>query len=85
MTTLAEFMIIVGANNRPPMLDKSLYDSWKIRIEFYMENKENGRIILDLVQNGPLIWPTIVQEDGATRKTTYVELYATEKLQADCY
>nr|GEY81898.1 hypothetical protein [Tanacetum cinerariifolium] len=29
MTTLAEFMIIVGADNRPPMLEKSLYDSWK--------------------------------------------------------
>ncbi|GJW50870.1 hypothetical protein Tco_0092221 [Tanacetum coccineum] len=29
MTTLAEFMIISGANNRPLMLEKSLYDSWK--------------------------------------------------------
>nr|GEU56436.1 retrovirus-related Pol polyprotein from transposon TNT 1-94 [Tanacetum cinerariifolium] len=29
MTTLAEFMIIVGADNRPPMLDKTMYDPWK--------------------------------------------------------
>ncbi|GJR86441.1 hypothetical protein Tco_0210452 [Tanacetum coccineum] len=29
MTTLAEFMILSGADNRPPMLDKDLYDSWK--------------------------------------------------------
>ncbi|GKD43480.1 hypothetical protein Tco_1268125 [Tanacetum coccineum] len=29
MTTLAEFMIIAGLDNRPPMLEKSLYDSWK--------------------------------------------------------
>ncbi|GJT21216.1 hypothetical protein Tco_0891153 [Tanacetum coccineum] len=29
MTTLAEFMIITGADNLPPMLEKSLYDSWK--------------------------------------------------------
>ncbi|GJU56827.1 ribonuclease H-like domain-containing protein [Tanacetum coccineum] len=29
MTTLAEFMIIASADNRPPMLEKSLYDSWK--------------------------------------------------------
>ncbi|GJW30135.1 hypothetical protein Tco_0047010 [Tanacetum coccineum] len=29
MTTLAEFMIIVGADNCPPMLEKSMYDSWK--------------------------------------------------------
>ncbi|GJS22906.1 hypothetical protein Tco_0451538 [Tanacetum coccineum] len=47
MTTLAEFMIIAGADNRPPMLDKTMYDSWKIRMELYMENKENGRMILN--------------------------------------
>nr|GEY53814.1 hypothetical protein [Tanacetum cinerariifolium] len=29
MTTLVEFMIIAGANNRHPMLEKSLYGSWK--------------------------------------------------------
>ncbi|GJT27703.1 hypothetical protein Tco_0907978 [Tanacetum coccineum] len=84
MTTLAEFMIIARANNRPPMLEKSLYDSWKSRMELYMENMENERMILDLVQNGPLVWPTIVQEDGTTRKKTYAELFATEKIQADC-
>ncbi|GKE79638.1 phosphopantothenoylcysteine decarboxylase-like protein [Tanacetum coccineum] len=27
--TLAEYMILSDANNRPPMLDKDLYDSWK--------------------------------------------------------
>ncbi|GKD23406.1 hypothetical protein Tco_1225109 [Tanacetum coccineum] len=84
MTTLAEFMIISGADNRPPMLEKSLYDSWKSRMEFYMENKDNGKMILDSIQNGPLVWPTVVQEDGTTRKKTYAGLFATEKLQADC-
>ncbi|GJZ48679.1 hypothetical protein Tco_0602511 [Tanacetum coccineum] len=83
MTTLAEFMIIAGANNRPPMLEKSLYDSWKSRMEFYMENKENGRMILDSVQNGPLVWPSVVQKDVTTRKKTYAELSATKKLQTD--
>ncbi|GJT51410.1 integrase, catalytic region, zinc finger, CCHC-type containing protein [Tanacetum coccineum] len=29
MTTLAEFMILSGGDNRPPMLDKDLYDSRK--------------------------------------------------------
>ncbi|GKA41662.1 hypothetical protein Tco_0734322 [Tanacetum coccineum] len=58
-------MIIAGAGNRPPMLEKSLYDSWKSRMEFYMENKYNGRMILDLVQNGPLVWHIAVQEDVA--------------------
>ncbi|GJY63654.1 hypothetical protein Tco_0465114 [Tanacetum coccineum] len=84
MITLAEFMIIAGADNRPPMLEKSLYDSWKICIEFYMKNRENGRMILDSIQNGLLVWPTITEEDGTTRKKTYAELSASEKLQADC-
>ncbi|GJY78510.1 hypothetical protein Tco_0484311 [Tanacetum coccineum] len=83
MTTLAEFMIIAGADNHPPMLEKSLYDSWKSRMEFYMENMVNGRIILDSVLNGLLVWPTITQEDGTTRRKTYAEFSATEKLQAD--
>ncbi|GKC39381.1 hypothetical protein Tco_1051765 [Tanacetum coccineum] len=84
MTTLAKFMIIVDADNSPPMLEKSLYDSWKIRMELYMENRENRRMILDSVLNGLFVWPTVVQEDGTTRKKTYAELCAIEKIQADC-
>ncbi|GJX87251.1 hypothetical protein Tco_0339265 [Tanacetum coccineum] len=84
MTALAEFMIIVGADNCPPMLEKSLYDSWKSRMEHYMENRENERMILNSVQNGPLIWPTVTEPDGTTRTKTYEELSATEKIQADC-
>nr|GEU34357.1 hypothetical protein [Tanacetum cinerariifolium] len=38
MTTLAEYMILSGADNRPPMLDKALLDSWKSIIELYMQN-----------------------------------------------
>nr|GEW65638.1 retrovirus-related Pol polyprotein from transposon TNT 1-94 [Tanacetum cinerariifolium] len=83
MITLAEFMIIAGADNRPPMLKKSMYDSWKSRMELYMKNTENERMILNLYQNDPLVWPTIVQEDGTTRTKKYEELPVIEKLQAD--
>ncbi|GJY25095.1 hypothetical protein Tco_0399821 [Tanacetum coccineum] len=37
MSTLAEFMIVAGADNRPPMLDKPQYESWKSRMEFYIQ------------------------------------------------
>ncbi|GJW26602.1 hypothetical protein Tco_0040413 [Tanacetum coccineum] len=77
-------MIIAGADNRSPMLEKSMYDSWKSCMELYMENRWNMRMIFNLVQNGPLVWPTIVQEDGTTRTKKYEELSVTEKLQADC-
>nr|GEW45668.1 hypothetical protein [Tanacetum cinerariifolium] len=83
MTTLAEFMIIVSADNRPPMLDKSLYDSWKSRMKLYIENQKNGRMILNSLQIGLLVWPTVVEEDVTTRTKKYKELSVAEKLQAD--
>ncbi|GKD76114.1 hypothetical protein Tco_1334396 [Tanacetum coccineum] len=81
--TLAEYMILSGADNRPPMLDKDLYDSWKSRMELYMQNREHGRMILESVEHGPLIWPT-VEENGVIRTKKYAELSAAEKIQADC-
>ncbi|GJS83150.1 hypothetical protein Tco_0749691 [Tanacetum coccineum] len=83
MTTLAEFMILSGGDNRPPMLEKHMYDSWKSRMELYIQNKEHGRMILESVEHGPLIWPTI-EENGDDRQRQYEELSATEKIQADC-
>nr|GEW36270.1 hypothetical protein [Tanacetum cinerariifolium] len=74
--TLAEYMILSGADNHPPMLDKDLYDSWKSRME---KNREYERMILKLVKHGPLIWLTI-EENGVTRTKKYVELSATEKI-----
>nr|GEV22014.1 copia protein [Tanacetum cinerariifolium] len=81
--TLAEYMILSGADNRPPMLDKDLYDSWKIRMELYMKNREDGRMILKSVKTGSLIWPT-VEENRVTKTMKYAELSAAEKIQADC-
>ncbi|GJR79845.1 hypothetical protein Tco_0150630 [Tanacetum coccineum] len=59
MTTLADKAILSGADNRPPMLEKDMYDSWKSRMELYMMNRQHGRMILESVENGLLIWPSI--------------------------
>nr|GEX37564.1 hypothetical protein [Tanacetum cinerariifolium] len=83
MTILAEHMIVVGADNRPPMLDKIMYNSWKSRILLYIKGKEHGRMPLKLVLEGPLVYPTI-EVDGVTRLKTYEELSDKEKLQDDC-
>ncbi|GJW63870.1 hypothetical protein Tco_0115754 [Tanacetum coccineum] len=48
------------------MLDKDLYDSWKSQMELYLQNREHGRMILESVENGLLIWPTI-EENGVFR------------------
>ncbi|GJU22429.1 retrovirus-related pol polyprotein from transposon TNT 1-94 [Tanacetum coccineum] len=83
MTTLADKAILSGADNRPPMLEKDMYDSWKSIMELYMMNRQHGRMILEFVENGPLIWPSI-EENGVTRPKKYSELSATEAIQADC-
>ncbi|GKA52949.1 retrovirus-related pol polyprotein from transposon TNT 1-94 [Tanacetum coccineum] len=83
MTTLVDKAILSGADNRPPMLEKDMYDSWKSRMELYMMNRQHGRMILESVKNGPLIWPSI-EENRVTRRKKYSELSATEAIQAEC-
>nr|GEZ49340.1 hypothetical protein [Tanacetum cinerariifolium] len=82
MTTLADKAILSGADNRPPMLEKELYDFWKSKMELYMMNRQHGRMILESIENGPLIWPAI-KENGVTRPKKYSELTSAEAIQAD--
>ncbi|GJT04018.1 retrovirus-related pol polyprotein from transposon TNT 1-94 [Tanacetum coccineum] len=84
MSTLAEFMIVVDADNRPPMLDKSMYESWKSSMELYIQGKDHERIILNSFKNSPLIWPTVEQENGTVRPKIYEKLSDKENLQVDC-
>nr|GEX54940.1 hypothetical protein [Tanacetum cinerariifolium] len=65
------------------MLEKDMYNSWKSRMELYMLNRQHGRMILESIENGPLLWPT-VEENRVTRPKKYSKLSATEAIQADC-
>nr|GEY20488.1 hypothetical protein [Tanacetum cinerariifolium] len=66
MASLANKAIFSGAENRPPMLEKDMYDSWRSRMEMYMLNRQHGKIILESVEHGPLLWPSVTEE-GVTR------------------
>nr|GFB38003.1 hypothetical protein [Tanacetum cinerariifolium] len=83
MTSLADKAILSGADNRPPMLEKDMYDSWKSRMELCILNQQHGRMLLESVESGTLLWPTI-KENGVTRLNKYSELSTTEAIQADC-
>nr|GEU71467.1 hypothetical protein [Tanacetum cinerariifolium] len=83
MTTLANKAILLGADNRPPMLEKDMYDSWKSRMKLYMMNRQHGRMILESFENGPLLWP-ITKENRVTRPKKYSKLSAMEAIQSDC-
>nr|GEW05530.1 retrovirus-related Pol polyprotein from transposon TNT 1-94 [Tanacetum cinerariifolium] len=83
MTSLADKAILSGADNCPPMLEKDMYDLWKSRMKLYMLNRQHGRMKLESVENGPLLWP-IVEENEVTRPKKYSELSATEAILVDC-
>ncbi|GKC98323.1 hypothetical protein Tco_1168598 [Tanacetum coccineum] len=82
MTTLAEHIIVVGFENRPPMLEKSMYDSWASRICLFIKGKKHGRMMFDSINNGLLVYP-IVKEDGQTRPKKYSEFTEAQQLQDD--
>nr|GEU74451.1 integrase, catalytic region, zinc finger, CCHC-type, peptidase aspartic, catalytic [Tanacetum cinerariifolium] len=73
----------LGADNRPPILKKDIYDSWESIMELYMLNRQHGRMIFESVENGLLLWPT-VEENGVTRPKKYSNLSAMEAIQPDC-
>nr|GFC95202.1 hypothetical protein [Tanacetum cinerariifolium] len=66
MTTLAEHIIVAGAENCPPTLEKSMYDSWASRIRLFIKGNKNVRMMLDSIDNDLLVYLT-VEENGQTR------------------
>nr|GEX41679.1 hypothetical protein [Tanacetum cinerariifolium] len=52
-------------------------------MELYMLNIQHGQMILESIENGPLLWPT-VEENGVTRSKKHSELSAIKTIQADC-
>ncbi|GKC03613.1 hypothetical protein Tco_0995223 [Tanacetum coccineum] len=64
MLTLAENVIIAGADDRPPMLDKTQYSSWASRMLLYIRGKENGKLLFDSVLNGPFKYCTVIVLDA---------------------
>ncbi|GJS01934.1 hypothetical protein Tco_0318442 [Tanacetum coccineum] len=83
MTTLAKHIIVAGAENRPPMLEKLMYDSWASRIHLFIKGKKNGWMMLDSIDNGLLVYLTI-EENRQTRPKKYSELIEAQQLQDDC-
>nr|GEV16869.1 ribonuclease H-like domain-containing protein [Tanacetum cinerariifolium] len=51
MATMGENVIAAGAEIRPSMLKKGMYDSWQSRIMLYIEGKENGEMLIDSIKN----------------------------------
>lgn len=95
MTTVTSIDDIqaVGSDTRPPMLDRTNYESWSQRIRLYCQGKENGENILKSIDEGPFQMGTTrdvisTSEDGSVtfgidRPRTYHDLNEAEKKRFD--
>ncbi|GJU09014.1 retrovirus-related pol polyprotein from transposon TNT 1-94 [Tanacetum coccineum] len=93
MSSNSDDIQAAGSHTRPPMLDRTDYESWSQRIRLYCRGTENGLRILQSIDQGPF-------ELGTTRNTlrttpeggvllgperprTYEDLSDTEKKRYD--
>ncbi|GJY64056.1 retrovirus-related pol polyprotein from transposon TNT 1-94 [Tanacetum coccineum] len=83
MTTMAENVIVAEADNCPPMLEKSMYNSWQSRMLLYIRGKEHGKDLVDSVLHEPFQYGTVVEND-ITRSRTYEKLTNKEKICEEC-
>ena len=93
ISTVAEDVQAAGSDTRPPMLDRTDYDSWAQRIRLYCLGKENGVNILKSIDEGPYRVETTrdildTNEDGTPvygmdRPKMYDELDDKEKKRFD--
>ncbi|GJR93354.1 hypothetical protein Tco_0265528 [Tanacetum coccineum] len=60
--TLAEYMILSGADNRPPMLDKDLYDSWKSESMVERSLNQSKTVNTKFLNNLPPEWSKFVTD-----------------------
>ncbi|GJX49890.1 hypothetical protein Tco_0276735 [Tanacetum coccineum] len=89
MLTLAENVIVAGADNRPPILEKTHYSSWASRMLLYIKGKEDGKLLVDSVLQGPFKYGTVLVPETKTtpatvRDRTYDELTNDEKISESC-
>ncbi|GJT90739.1 hypothetical protein Tco_1079584 [Tanacetum coccineum] len=89
MTTMAVHVIVARADNHPPMLDKSQYNSWQSLMLLYIKGKEHGKDLYDSVINGPFQYGTVEVPRTETtllftRERTYDDLTDKEKIHEVC-
>ncbi|GJX00862.1 retrovirus-related pol polyprotein from transposon TNT 1-94 [Tanacetum coccineum] len=53
MSSNSDDIQAAGSDTRPPMLDRTDYESWSQRIRLYCRGKENGLQILQSIDQGP--------------------------------
>ncbi|GKF17412.1 hypothetical protein Tco_0062330 [Tanacetum coccineum] len=92
MSNMSEDIWYAGSDTRPPMLDRTDFESWQQRIRLYYLGKDNGENIMKSITEGPFQMGTFIQtpaEDaeetkgalqlGPERARVFTDLSAEEK------
>ncbi|GJX01931.1 hypothetical protein Tco_0185844 [Tanacetum coccineum] len=93
MSSNSDDIHAAGSDTRPPMLDRTDYESWSQRTRLYCRGKENGIYILQSIDHGPFELGTTRDTIGTTpeggvllrteRPRTYDDLNENEKKRFD--
>ncbi|GJR22479.1 hypothetical protein Tco_0971006 [Tanacetum coccineum] len=61
MSNMSEDIWYAGSDTRPPMLDRTDFESWQQRIRLYCLRKDNGENIMKSITEGPFQMGTFIQ------------------------
>ncbi|GJY19370.1 hypothetical protein Tco_0390861 [Tanacetum coccineum] len=85
MSTKDKESIAVGTDNRPPMLEESDFDSWKIHIQRYIREKPNEKLVWNSIKNGPTSHPTTTdttrEGEQQTQESEKREMMSSQRLR----
>ncbi|GJY97971.1 hypothetical protein Tco_0514881 [Tanacetum coccineum] len=59
MSSMQEDIQCAGSDTRPPMLDRTDFESWQQRIRLYCLGKDNGENIMKSIKEGPFQMGTV--------------------------
>ncbi|GKC25597.1 hypothetical protein Tco_1027747, partial [Tanacetum coccineum] len=69
MSSMSEDIQCAGSDTRPPMLDRTDFESWQQRIRLYCLGKDNGENIMKSINEGPFHMGTVILERISHKKT----------------
>ncbi|GJX29352.1 hypothetical protein Tco_0237431 [Tanacetum coccineum] len=68
MSNMSEDIQYAGSDTRPPMLDRTDFESWQQRIRLYCLGKDNGENIMKSITEGPFKMGTFIQTPAKETK-----------------
>ncbi|GJW70405.1 hypothetical protein Tco_0127322 [Tanacetum coccineum] len=78
MSKMSEDIWYAGSDARPPMLDRTDFESWQQRIRLYCLGKDNGENIMKSITEGPFQMGTFIQTPAENSRRTEVHFTSPE-------